>query len=305
VTTQDNYNGIITRTDGQRIWVEAGGVETPCILRGRLKQERRFISTLAVIGDRVVMRTAGDGSGTIEEIAPRRSELARRVYFDQKWGRDHIMAANLDLLVNVQSAREPKFEPELAQRFLALAHHGRMAGAIVINKCDLADEAELLQAAEAVRPFGVPVIMTSAVGGRGLAELRALISGRLVALVGRSGAGKSSLINALFPGFAIRTQEVGQRTEKGRHTTTGSRLYPLPDGGYIADTPGLKDLLLFDAADEVAGAFPDIAELARGCRFADCRHLAEPDCAVKAAVAAGDLPEARYRAYLKAARLRR
>jgi ribosome biogenesis GTPase len=257
VTTENKHDGVVTRVDGQRIWVETDGCEVPCTLRGRLKRDRQFISTLVVVGDRVQLDRRADGTGTIEEIAPRKSELARRVYFDHKWGRDHIMAANVDLLVNVQSAREPGFEPELAQRFLALAHHGRMAGAIVLNKCDLVDDAALHHDMEVLHPFGVPVVLTSNISGRGINQLREMLAGRLVVLVGRSGTGKSSLINAMLLGVAIRTQEVGARTEKGRHTTAGSRLYAMPGGGYIADTRGLKDLLLFDdASDEVAAHSP-------------------------------------------------
>jgi ribosome biogenesis GTPase len=275
--------------------VLVGGREVTCSLRGRLRKERRRVTSIAVIGDRVEVALGVDGAGAIESVEPRRTELSRPGFE----GRTRVVAANLDQLVVVHSAHKPDFNRHLVERFLAVARRGGMDGLLVVNKCDL-EAAETIDAW--VAPLvdqGFPVLRTAAKAGIGIEALRAALAGRISAFVGHSGVGKSTLLNAIDPGLRLRTGAVGL-TGKGRHVTSASRLYPLAAGGYIADTPGIRELGMFEAdKEELDEVFPEIAALAPGCRFRGCSHSHEPDCAVKAAVESGVIDEGRYRHFLK------
>lgn len=289
--------GIVTRTDGPRFWVDVEGEEVPCIPRGKLRKEQLRVSNLLVVGDEVNLERLPDGSGAIHARSPRRTELARPTSFR---GLVHVMAANVDQLVNVQAALQPHFKLGLAERFLATARRGGMEALVVVNKCDLEQEATVRAWTAPLIASGARVILTSTLDGRGLEELRSRLSGRISVLAGQSGVGKSSLVNALYADALARTTSVSEWNEKGRHTTTASRLYALPGGGYLADTPGIRELMLFDDDQQaVAGVFPEIEALAQGCRFNDCTHSHEPRCAVKAAVERGELDRERYEHYLR------
>jgi len=288
--------GVVTRSEGAQFWVDLGGEEVSCILRNPLKKEFRRGSNLLVAGDEVGVEILPDGTGAIRTRESRRSEFVRPGFR----GAASVAAANLDRIFIVQAAREPAFNRHMIERYLVTARRGKMSAVVVVNKCDLEDEGTLL---EAVRPLvrqGVYVVLTSAARGGGLAELRGLMTGRVSAFVGPSGVGKSSLLNALFPAVEARTFAVNDWTGKGRHTTTSSRLYTVPGGGYIADTPGVRQLGLFSGDDEeVDDVFGEIRELAAGCKFRDCTHTHEPECAVKAAVESGDIDRDRYEHYLR------
>jgi ribosome biogenesis GTPase len=290
--------GIVTRNDGPRFWVTAGSEEIPCVLRGRLKREFRLVTSLVVVGDEVEVELLPDQTGVIEAICPRRSELSRPGFH----GYTHVIAANVDLLVHVSAAQQPRFKLHLAERFLAIARRGRMESVVVINKCDLEHEATIRAWAAPLAQIGVTVILTSTADGRGLPELRSLLEGRISVLAGQSGVGKSSLVNALFPDAHVVTNAVSEVSTKGRHTTTSSRLYPLAGGGYLVDTPGIKSLELSEADtadDAMEDLYPEVSAAAAGCKFRDCTHTHEPKCAVKAAVARGEIRPERYRNYLR------
>lgn len=289
-------NGVITRSEGAMFWVDIGGEEIACVLRGRLKQDNRRVTSLVVVGDLVDVEVLSDGTGAIRQRLERQTELVRPGFRR----RDHVTAANLDQVVIVQSARQPDYNRHIIERYLVTARRGGMNAVVVVNKCDLEDEGTLL---EAVRPLveqGVYVLLASAARGGGLDELRALLTGRVSGFVGKSGVGKSSLLNALYPDFAARVSEVSDWSGKGQHTTTSSRLYPLPDGGYIADTPGMRQVGLFEDSDsDIDSVFSEIGALAGQCKFRDCTHTHEPKCAVKAAVESGDIDPDRYQHYLR------
>lgn len=291
------FCGLVTRVDGPRLWVEASGQEYPCILRGRLKKEQLRQTSLVVVGDQVTVAPQPDGSGVIEAISERRSLLERPGFH----GYNHLIAANLDQLVIVQAAQQPRFKLHLVERFQAIAMRGGVPVVVVINKADLEAEATMRAWTAPLVNTGVEVILTSTTTGQGLAELKERLVGRLSVLAGQSGVGKSSLVNALFGEELARTGLTSVWSTKGRHTTTSSRLYPLPGGGYLADTPGIKTLEMFDdeAEGAVADLFPEITALAGGCKFRDCTHVHEPRCAVKAAVAAGEIPEVRYQNWVR------
>lgn len=293
--------GIVTRHDGPRFWVEAGEDEIQCVLRGRLRKRQIRETSPVVIGDHVDVERQPDGTGTIESVHPRRSELVRPGFA----GLAHVMAANVDQLVIVQAARQPNFKRALVERFMAMARRGRMGALLVVNKCDLEQEALIQAWVAPLAASGVPVLLTSTADGRGIDGLRQALLGRISVLAGQSGVGKSSLVNALYPETQARITAISEWNEKGRHTTTSSRLYPLPEGGYLADTPGIRELALFeDDAEATESPFPEIVDLAGGCKFRDCSHSHEPECAVKEAVTRGEIDQGRYRNYLRLNRRR-
>jgi ribosome biogenesis GTPase len=286
--------GIVTRHDGPCYWAEVDGTEIVCVLRGRLKKDRRRVSSAVVVGDRVEVASLPDGSGVIEAVHPRRSELLRPGFK----GLVHAIAANLDQLVIVQAARQPAFKRRLVERFVVTARRGRMEALVVVNKCDLEEEAVVRSWVAPLAATGVPILLASAVDGRGTDALRARLDGKSSVLAGQSGVGKSTLLNAMYPEFHARTSAVSDWSGKGRHTTTASQLYRLPGGGYLADTPGIRELGLFDDDEEaVTGVFPEILAAAPHCKFADCTHSHEPRCAVKSAVARGEIDTERYADY--------
>lgn len=288
-----SFTGIVTRNDGPRFWVALEGKEIPCILRGKLKREHQRVTSLVVVGDQVELLLQPDGTGVIEQILPRRSELSRPGFH----GYVHVMAANVDQLVIVQAAQQPRFKLHLVERFLVIANRGRMQAVAVVNKCDLEHPATVQSWVEPLEKAGVTVILTSTRTGQGVAELRQLLTGRISVLAGQSGVGKSSLVNAVFPEGGAVASGVSEWSGKGRHTTTSSRLYALPEGGYLVDTPGIRTLEMFDDDEEneaLSDLYPEITAAAAGCKFRDCTHSHEPQCAVKAAVARGEITRQRY-----------
>jgi ribosome biogenesis GTPase len=290
-------SGLITRVEGPRLWALAEGQEWPCVMRGRLKKEQLRQTSLVVVGDEVSVAPQPDGSGVIEAITDRRTILERPGFH----GYNHIIAANLDQLVIVQAAQQPRFKLHLVERFQSIAIRGGVPVVVVINKADLEVEATIRAWTAPLVSTGVDLILTSTTTGLGLAELKERLVGRLSVLAGQSGVGKSSLVNALFGEELAKTGLTSVWSTKGRHTTTSSRLYPLPGGGYLADTPGIKSLEMFDDEEEGAALelFPEIAAHASGCKFRDCTHVHEPRCAVKAAVEAGEIPAVRYENWVR------
>lgn len=295
-------DGVVTRIEGPVFWVRVNDKdEIQCTLRGKLKKKRLRVTSLLVAGDEVSVVVGSDGTGVIDQVLPRRSQLSRPGFH----GYEHVIAANVDLLVIVQAARQPAFKRRLVERYLAIARHGGMDSLVVVNKCDLERLDVVKTWAAPLRDAGVRVLLTSAPSGLGLEELRSALSHKTSVLSGPSGVGKSSLINALCPDFGIRTQAVADWNQKGRHTTTSSRLYELPGGISLIDTPGIRELALFeDSEDSVTGVFPEIGALAHGCKFTDCSHSHEPGCAVKAAVSQGLIDKDRYNNYIRLARRR-
>ncbi len=212
-----------------------------------------------------------------------------------------MLVANVDQLLIVAAWREPAIWFELLDRYLIVAQRNGLAPLICVNKIDLAEGAVTPQAA--LRPYvelGLRVIFTSATTGDGIAELRQALRGRTSALAGLSGVGKSSLLAAVQPNLQLRTAEVSGRHHQGRHTTTQVTLHPLADGGYVVDTPGIREFGLSGLRQtDLARFYPEIAALAGGCQFANCSHTREPECAVKLAARAGRMAEVRYDSYRK------
>lgn len=268
-------------------------------LRGRLKQVRDELPLKLSVGDRVAL-TPGDrgGAWVIDEIRPRKSQLARR----EPGGRvgERVVVANLDQVIVVFAAANPEPHARMLDRFLVIAEANALGSRIVINKSDLVPEAETrARFADYVRA-GYPLHLTSAREGTGLEELHAALDGRVSALSGPSGVGKSSLLNALYPGLDLRVGEISESVNKGRHTTVGAVLHPLPGSGYVADTPGLREVGVWGlSGEQLDRCFPEFRPLVDECRFNDCSHSIEPGCSVRHAVDGGVVSADRYDSYLK------
>lgn len=268
-------------------------------MRGRLKHEEHAALKLAV-GDRVTITWDNRDPGVwiISGIHPRESKLARRAPSGARGER--VVVANLDQVLVVFASARPEPHPRMLDRFLVIAEANGIAARIVVNKCDLVEpDAARALFAEHVAA-GYPVHYTSVKTGEGLAALRQEVEGRSSALSGPSGVGKSSLMNALFPGLTLRTAEISDSVNKGRHTTVGAVLHPLPNGGFVADTPGLREVGLWGIDPRhVAECFPEFRPFLGECRFGDCTHVVEPGCAIRAALDEGIITQGRYESYVK------
>ena len=260
-------------------------------LRGRFKQGQ---ANRVLVGDRVVVRQHEDGGATIEELLPRQSVLKRRTPGKSKGVRN--VAANVDRIVVVGAARQPDWDAHLIDRFVVVAEVNGLVTTVVVNKCDLIDDPEPL--AEPYARAGYAVAFTSVPEHRNLEVLRGLLEGHVSLFTGPTGVGKSSLLNALQPGLKLRTGSVSRKSHGGRHTTVAAEMHAFGKGGYVVDTPGLRDVGLWGVGPlEVALAFPEFGTYAERCRFDNCRHMEEPDCAVVEAVSDGAVAESRLASY--------
>jgi ribosome biogenesis GTPase / thiamine phosphate phosphatase len=264
---------------------------------------RRILKTLCtdqrravVAGDRVFFRTvegSGPQEGMIERVEPRYGTISRSVR-----GRQQVLVANVDKVLIVSSAAEPRLKPHLIDRLLVTAEKGRVRPIVCINKIDLVDAASIQPLVGVFARMGYEVLLLSAKTGQGIDRLRRLLAGSQNVVVGQSGVGKSSLLNTADPELSLRVGRISTETEKGRHTTTVARLLPLGFGGYVVDTPGLRRFRLWDVIpEEVGGFFRDLRPYVSLCRFPDCTHTHEDHCAVKNAVADGRLDDRRYGSY--------
>lgn len=294
--------GIVIEGTGGVWQVRTGdGTQRPAALAGRLKQEERDFVKLAV-GDHVSIEPEERGQGwRITAIGPRRGVLARR----EPGGRygERVLAANVDQCCVVFSVANPEPHVRMIDRFLVVCEANDLEPHLVLNKVDLAVDPALVDALAApYEQAGYPVHRTSVKRGIGLDELRAVLHGKVTAVAGPSGVGKSSLLNTLHPGVALRIGEISQSVNKGRHTTVGAKLIPLPDGddGYLVDTPGLREIAMWGLpAESLDQCFREFRPYLGECRFQDCRHEVEPQCAVRDAVESGDVNRGRYESYLK------
>ena len=254
-----------------------------CRARGILRREGNSPLT----GDLVEI-TVEKGKGMVEKILPRKNHFIRPA------------VANVDALVIFAANVNPVTEPFLIDRVAAIAGDQNVQAVLCVNKCDLDPAMDLVRIYEHA---GFPVICTSAETGEGVEDLRALLEGKLTAFTGNSGVGKSSILNRLAPELQLETGEVSEKLGRGRHTTRHVELYRLGENTYVADTPGFSsfdtDQMELILKENLQYAFPDFGSYLGKCRFDDCSHRKEPDCAVRAAVEAGDIERSRYESYLK------
>jgi ribosome biogenesis GTPase len=268
-------------------------------MRGRIKKDRQS-SDLAVIGDRVAVATLPDGSGMIEEVEPRRTKFSRRQPGPRGVWREDLLVANVDQVLVVFACADPPPHLRLVDRFLIVAEANEVDAVLVANKVDLVGEAKARELFGEYERIGYPVEYVSARGAINVDRLRDRLAGRVSVVTGPSGVGKSTLLNAVQPGLHLATGEVSEVLHKGRHTTVSAELIPVqgPAGGWVADTPGLRELGLFQIPpDELAMSFPEMRPLLGTCAFNDCTHVHEPRCAIRAAVQRHDISEERYESY--------
>lgn len=269
-----------------------------CKLRGRLKQGAR-LGDLAAIGDRVQVTLIDRQTGMIEEVEPRQRMLTRMAP-TPRGEYQQIIIANPDQAVFVFACTEPKPRLRMLDRFLVIAEKQQIPAVIVANKVDLVGMDKASEIFEHYRFIRYTLVYTSAKSGLGVEELHARLVGKISVLAGPSGAGKSSLLNVIQPGLGLVVHQVSQITGKGKHTTVQREMFALEGGGYLADTPGLKALALWDIEpEELDGYFPELRSLVAECQFSDCTHLHEPSCAVRAAVDQGLVHPQRYDSYIR------
>jgi ribosome biogenesis GTPase len=293
--------GQIIKAQSGFFTVQWAGGTTICQLRGRLKQHRRA-TDLAAVGDRVLIDLAEDGSGQICQVLPRAHVLSRRAprADDRQASVEQVLVANPDQVLFVFACAQPAPHLRMLDRFLVAAERSGLPARICANKIDLVGPAAARALFDLYPPIGYQVLYTSAQTGEGVAELRAALQGKLSVLSGPSGVGKTSLLNAVQPGLGLSVRRVSRATGKGRHTTVVPEILPLARGGFVADTPGVRAMGLWDIQPEELDAyFPEIRPLVDQCQFNDCSHLSEPGCAVRQAAESGGIDPRRYDSYTR------
>ncbi len=294
--------GTVVKAQSGFFWVATEAGTLRCTLRGRLKKIR-VPSDIATLGDQVRITPTIPGEGAVEEVLPRRSKLARRAAGSKGVWREDVIVANLDQLVAFFAVANPNPHVRMLDRYLVNAELNQLAVLIVANKCELLPPEEAQAIFAPYTKIGYDVLFTSAKQQIGVDELRARLKGKISAFSGPSGVGKSSLMNTIQPGLALRTgaiSEGGANVGKGRHTTVAAELVPLSDGGFVADTPGIRELGLWQVPpSELAWGFREFRPFIEECYFQPCSHIHEPDCAVREAVAQGMIDEARHDSYVR------
>lgn len=295
--TEDKFiHGLIIKAQSGFFTVNTGQGFVVCQLRGKLKRGRAT-GDIAALGDKVRVTVLEDGSGVIEEVEERKQAIVR---LDPRPQGEYqqVLLANADQAVFVFACAHPNPKLRMLDRFLVIADKQRVPAVIVANKTDLVEDAKhIFSLYEAI---GYRVIYTSIKNGTGVEELHDALKNKISALAGPSGAGKSSLLNAIQPGLGLAVNEISTAMDKGRHTTVTRQMFPLVDGGYVADTPGWKSLALWDTEpEEMEAYFPELRDLVQGCQFSDCTHTHEPNCAVLAAVKDGRVHPERFDSFLR------
>ena len=317
-STHSAQTGMVTRKLRGQYTVRTGQRDLPCSISSRLRKlliypmadasslhhrvqkvEEIDVVDPVAVGDTVEFVEAGDGTGVIHEVLPRRSKLSRLAPGPTPL--EQVMVANVDQAVIVFAAAKPEPRWGLLDRYLVTAESSDLPALIVITKMDLLD-ADDLEEVEIYRKIGYPVLLTSAVDGRGLEEVRAALAGKISIFMGKSGVGKSSLLNAVQPDLGLKVSAVGKgEVGKGKHTTTHLEMFPLDGGGGVIDTPGMRTFALWDVReDEMAYFFIEMRPYLGKCQFkANCMHENEPGCAIRKAVNQNRIDPRRYDSYLK------
>ncbi len=279
-------NAIVQSDDGRRF---------ECTIRRLVRTIARDERNAVVAGDRVVFQPLNDKQGVIERVDPRRGTISRG---SQR--REHIIVANVDQVMIVASADDPPLKPNLIDRFLVSAEKGEVGSIICINKVDLIDPVMIQPIVGVYAALGYEVVLTSTTNNTGIERLRSLLRDRETVLTGQSGVGKSSLLNAIQPNFDLKTSEISDWSHKGRHTTRRAALLELDFGGWVVDTPGLRQLELWDVIpEEVEAYFIEFRSFVPFCKYPDCTHTHEDHCGVKQAVERGQIAQMRYESFLR------
>jgi ribosome biogenesis GTPase len=292
-----HFNGIVLwATGGVYRALLDSGEEVEAALRGRLKLEQRT-GDRVVAGDRVLIESHADGGHSIEAVAPRKSEIARRAP-GQGSRRAKVLVANVDQVAIILAAAKPEPKLRMLDRMLVLAEANEVPAVIIVNKIDLIDAGAAESLFADYARAGYDLLFTSVKSAIGLQSLHDCVAGRETVLTGPSGVGKSTILNYLHPDAHARTREVSEAIMKGQHTTVSAVLIHLPGGGFIVDTPGMREVGMWEINPEgLDVCFPDFRPFLGDCRFSTCTHIHEPGCAVLSAVSAGELSRARWESY--------
>ncbi len=296
MTNATQRQGLIVKAQSGFFTVETGEGFVICQLRGKLKQGRAT-GDIAALGDRVQITVLTDGSGVVEKVEERQRAIIRLDPRPQGMYQQ-VLLANADQAVFVFACANPNPKLRMLDRFLVITEKQRIPAVVIANKTDLVENAEELFSV--YESLGYRVIYTSTKTGAGLDELKSQLTGKISALAGPSGVGKSSLLNMIQPGLGLAVNEISMALNRGRHTTVTRQLFALEGGGYVADTPGWKSLALWDTeAVEMDAYFPELRDLVPHCQFSDCTHKHEPGCAVLKALKDGKIHPERYDSYLR------
>ncbi|MEQ8856372.1 ribosome small subunit-dependent GTPase A [Gimesia sp.] len=287
VIRAQGLNSVVQTADGNRY---------ECTVRRLVRTMSRDDRNAVVAGDHVLIRPEGDEyQAVIERVEPRRSYLSRG-----SKRREHILVSNIDQAVIVVSADDPPLKPSLIDRFLISSEKGNIHSIICINKIDLVDPIELQPQIGVYAQLGYDIVLTSVVAGTGIPRLRSLLKGKQSVFSGQSGVGKSSLLNQIDSRLSLETAEISQENRKGKHTTRSAVLLEIATGGWVVDTPGIRQLQLWDVSpEEVEGFFREFHAFVPQCRFPDCSHTHEDNCGIKRAVHNDFISRQRYQSYLK------
>lgn len=298
VDADDCIAGRVTSFIGLNCQVQSDedGRTYECTIRGMLRTLARDARSAVVTGDRVLFRREGDEhQGVIERVEPRHGVLSRN-----SQGKEHIIVSNIDQVLIVASAADPELKPNLIDRYLVMAERHEVGAVICINKIDLVEPVWLQQFAALYGQLGYSVVLTSMMDGSGIDQLRSHLKGRQTAISGQSGVGKSSLLNVVDSTLHLDTAVVSESNSKGRHTTRRARLLPMQDGGWVADTPGIRQFELWEVSmEEIDGYFIEFRPFIAYCRFPNCSHTHETNCGVRDGVAANLINPYRYESYLR------
>jgi ribosome biogenesis GTPase len=287
--------GVVTAVHGPLVRVQVGAETLVVPFRRRLRFAEADATSRLVVGDAVLLEGRPPAL-VVVEVEKRRTTLNRKSPGE---ARPHLIAANVDQAVVVTAAVHPEPNPRLLDRLLVACHHAGIAPLLCVNKVD--------QGTDSIDPWigdyqdaGYEILLASARTARGIGCLARAIAGRTTLFCGPSGVGKSALLNAIHPGYRLREGSISEATGKGRHTTTTAQLLPLPGGGFVVDTPGVKEFGLWDLpAATLHECFPDVSRLVASCAYSDCTHTDESECAVRNAAQDGRLSSRRYTSYLK------
>lgn len=304
MVSEDTFVGLLLRIKGADYFVEYEGEVIRCVLRGKLRIAGYGAQVLPVVGDRVRFRyRSGLGGkqdpGLIMEILPRRSVLVR---MDPARGSGYrVMGANMDRAILVFSYAEPKFNSRMLDRMIVASECGSMEPVICLNKVDLAPDTEAPRTMlRTYRELGYRIIYASAVSGEGIEELSNILAASLSIMVGPSGTGKSSLASKIQPGLDIRIGSVSTKSGKGKHTTSHFELHRLSSGGYLGDSPGVREFGIWGITQSELGKFfREFRDFSANCKYPGCTHSHEPGCAVKEAVVSRSIDRGRYESYLR------
>jgi ribosome biogenesis GTPase len=306
--------GLVVRIDAKRCHVEVEGTLHLLTPRGKLFEDLGLVKNPIAVGDYVKVDLDAAEGGAIEEVLPRKTKLARAS--SGEGSLEQVLVANVDQVLIVSAVVDPLFRPDIVDRILVGAERGGMQARVVLNKLDLEGsrkprKPEILAAGGpgAIRSsaewhdfyssLGYPVHLCSVETGQGIDELRQTLEDRITVFSGLSGVGKSSLLNAIEPGLSLRVGKISGRHREGRHTTTHSSLLRLENGGYVVDTPGIRNFGLFGLEKhELPELFPEMRPFLGQCSFANCSHTHEPDCAIRAALERGEIHQQRYECYV-------